>query len=300
MSSCGACLRQTVAAPPHCPCQLGAPPLPLPSAQLACPCPRRRARRGGGAEQAAEADARADGAFRQHPALVRERGCGWNTPLLLHWCSFLWVASACCNHCCCCHQPSCPLPSPPAPRYGNTSSSTVWYSFGFIESVQGVRRGDIVWQVCAADGAAPAARCCTRVCSPAPAACSGKCCCLRLCCLASSRPSPAAPADWVWQRLQVQQRGVARAAARQGDAPGADRVAGEQPWRSSRRGGCCPLRLLAALLHWPAIKPSVSLPAVCSRGSILWGGRTRRCRRWPALRRKRRLSGSRSSSRSSR
>ncbi|GAB4815153.1 hypothetical protein N2152v2_002199 [Parachlorella kessleri] len=31
--------------------------------------------------------------------------------------------------------------------YGNTSSSTVWYSFGFIESVQGVRRGDVVWQV---------------------------------------------------------------------------------------------------------------------------------------------------------
>ncbi|EFN51426.1 hypothetical protein CHLNCDRAFT_141048 [Chlorella variabilis] len=31
--------------------------------------------------------------------------------------------------------------------YGNTSSSTVWYSFGFVESVQGVRRGDIVWQI---------------------------------------------------------------------------------------------------------------------------------------------------------
>ncbi|KAL4420938.1 hypothetical protein ABPG77_001421 [Micractinium sp. CCAP 211/92] len=31
--------------------------------------------------------------------------------------------------------------------YGNTSSSTVWYSFGYIESVQGVRKGDIVWQV---------------------------------------------------------------------------------------------------------------------------------------------------------
>ncbi|PSC75078.1 3-ketoacyl-synthase 20-like [Micractinium conductrix] len=30
--------------------------------------------------------------------------------------------------------------------YGNTSSSTVWYSFGFVESVQGVKRGDIVWQ----------------------------------------------------------------------------------------------------------------------------------------------------------
>ncbi|KAI3432776.1 hypothetical protein D9Q98_004315 [Chlorella vulgaris] len=31
--------------------------------------------------------------------------------------------------------------------YGNTSSSTVWYSFGFVESVQGVRKGDIVWQI---------------------------------------------------------------------------------------------------------------------------------------------------------
>lgn len=31
--------------------------------------------------------------------------------------------------------------------YGNTSSSTVWYSFGYVESVQGVRKGDIVWQI---------------------------------------------------------------------------------------------------------------------------------------------------------
>lgn len=31
--------------------------------------------------------------------------------------------------------------------YGNTSSSTVWYSLGFIESCQQVRKGDIVWQV---------------------------------------------------------------------------------------------------------------------------------------------------------
>lgn len=31
--------------------------------------------------------------------------------------------------------------------YGNTSSSTVWYSFGFVESVQGVTRGDTVWQI---------------------------------------------------------------------------------------------------------------------------------------------------------
>lgn len=31
--------------------------------------------------------------------------------------------------------------------YGNTSSSTVWYSFGFVESVQGVKKGDKVWQI---------------------------------------------------------------------------------------------------------------------------------------------------------
>jgi 3-ketoacyl-CoA synthase len=31
--------------------------------------------------------------------------------------------------------------------YGNTSSSTVWYSFGFVESVQGVKRGELVWQI---------------------------------------------------------------------------------------------------------------------------------------------------------
>ena len=30
--------------------------------------------------------------------------------------------------------------------YGNTSSSTVWYSLGFVESCQGLRRGDTVWQ----------------------------------------------------------------------------------------------------------------------------------------------------------
>lgn len=32
-------------------------------------------------------------------------------------------------------------------RYGNTSSSTVWYSLGYIESCQGVKKGEIVWQV---------------------------------------------------------------------------------------------------------------------------------------------------------
>ena len=30
--------------------------------------------------------------------------------------------------------------------YGNTSSSTVWYSLGFVESCQGLARGDTVWQ----------------------------------------------------------------------------------------------------------------------------------------------------------
>eukprot|EP00887_Chlorella_sp_A99_P003353 scaffold26.g3353.t1 len=32
-------------------------------------------------------------------------------------------------------------------KYGNTSSSTVWYSLAFVESVQGVARGDVVWQI---------------------------------------------------------------------------------------------------------------------------------------------------------
>jgi len=31
--------------------------------------------------------------------------------------------------------------------YGNTSSATVWYSFSFIESVQGVSKGQRVWQI---------------------------------------------------------------------------------------------------------------------------------------------------------
>jgi 3-ketoacyl-CoA synthase len=31
--------------------------------------------------------------------------------------------------------------------YGNTSSSTVWYSFSFIETFQGVCKGDRVWQI---------------------------------------------------------------------------------------------------------------------------------------------------------
>ena len=56
------------------------------------------------------------------------------------------------------------LPPPSSPalprRYGNTSSSTVWYSFGFVESVQGVRRGDVVWQV----------RCCCCCSQPSPCA----------------------------------------------------------------------------------------------------------------------------------
>jgi hypothetical protein len=31
--------------------------------------------------------------------------------------------------------------------FGNTSSSTVWYSLSFIETCQNIRRGDVVWQV---------------------------------------------------------------------------------------------------------------------------------------------------------
>ena len=31
--------------------------------------------------------------------------------------------------------------------YGNTSSASLWYALGYIEAVQGVARGDVVWQV---------------------------------------------------------------------------------------------------------------------------------------------------------
>ena len=31
--------------------------------------------------------------------------------------------------------------------FGNTSSSSIWYSLGYIEHVQGVQKGDAVWQV---------------------------------------------------------------------------------------------------------------------------------------------------------
>lgn len=36
--------------------------------------------------------------------------------------------------------------------YGNTSSSTVWYSLGYVEAVQGLRRGDRVWQIAFGSG----------------------------------------------------------------------------------------------------------------------------------------------------
>ena len=36
--------------------------------------------------------------------------------------------------------------------YGNTSSSTVWYSFSWIETVQGVAKGERVWQVAFGSG----------------------------------------------------------------------------------------------------------------------------------------------------
>jgi 3-ketoacyl-CoA synthase len=32
-------------------------------------------------------------------------------------------------------------------RYGNVSSSSIWYVLAYIESTRGVRRGDMVWQV---------------------------------------------------------------------------------------------------------------------------------------------------------
>jgi 3-ketoacyl-CoA synthase len=31
--------------------------------------------------------------------------------------------------------------------YGNTSSASLWYALGYIETVQGVKSGDVVWQV---------------------------------------------------------------------------------------------------------------------------------------------------------
>jgi len=31
--------------------------------------------------------------------------------------------------------------------YGNTSSASYWYGFGYAESKQGIRKGDRVWQV---------------------------------------------------------------------------------------------------------------------------------------------------------
>lgn len=36
--------------------------------------------------------------------------------------------------------------------YGNTSSSTIWYSFSFIESIQGVAKNERVWQVAFGSG----------------------------------------------------------------------------------------------------------------------------------------------------
>ncbi|KAK2077855.1 hypothetical protein QBZ16_003723 [Prototheca wickerhamii] len=36
--------------------------------------------------------------------------------------------------------------------YGNTSSSTIWYSFGYCEAVPGVQRGERVWQVAFGSG----------------------------------------------------------------------------------------------------------------------------------------------------
>jgi 3-ketoacyl-CoA synthase len=40
----------------------------------------------------------------------------------------------------------------PFERYGNTSSSSTWYAWAFIESEQGVRRGDRLWQLAFGSG----------------------------------------------------------------------------------------------------------------------------------------------------
>jgi 3-ketoacyl-CoA synthase len=37
-------------------------------------------------------------------------------------------------------------------RYGNVSSSSVWYVLAFIESQRGVKRGDRVWQLAFGSG----------------------------------------------------------------------------------------------------------------------------------------------------
>lgn len=70
-----------------------------------------------------------------------------------------WIRAPSCCATCAAPTPDCePLIHIPPCRYGNTSSSTVWYSFGYIESVQGVRKGDIVWQVGRGAGAWVAGR----------------------------------------------------------------------------------------------------------------------------------------------
>ena len=80
-----------------------------------------------------------------------------------HWCRQ-------CSHCIAAVQPGSELTAFLRLSFllscylaGNTSSSTVWYSLGFIESCQGVRRGDIVWQVSTSTTHAPVvcSACCT-------------------------------------------------------------------------------------------------------------------------------------------
>jgi len=39
-----------------------------------------------------------------------------------------------------------------ARRFGNTSSSSIWYVLANIESCKGVRRGDRVWQIAFGSG----------------------------------------------------------------------------------------------------------------------------------------------------
>ena len=43
-------------------------------------------------------------------------------------------------------------------RYGNTSSGSLWYALSYIEACQGVRKGEIVWQVRKVPLLEPAAR----------------------------------------------------------------------------------------------------------------------------------------------
>jgi 3-ketoacyl-CoA synthase len=47
----------------------------------------------------------------------------------------------------------------PFERYGNTSSSSTWYAWAYVETFQGVKRGDVLWQLSFGSGF----KCCSAV-----------------------------------------------------------------------------------------------------------------------------------------